>query len=45
MKRKNYEKPTMDVVEVNHQQHLLTGSDSVSATMDGTWDEETIPEP
>ncbi len=42
MKKKYfYEKPTMQVVQLQQQQHLLAGSD-VSATMDGTFTEETI---
>ncbi len=41
MKRKEYERPTMQVVEVKQQPQLLAGSD-VSATMNGTWEEEDI---
>ena len=41
MKKKEYERPTMQVVELKQQQHLLAGSD-VSATMDGTFTEETL---
>jgi hypothetical protein len=41
MKRKKYERPTMDVVEVKQQAQLLAGS-QVNATMNGTWEEENI---
>ena len=41
MKRKEYESPTMDVVEVKQQPTLLAGS-QVNATMNGTWEEEDI---
>ena len=41
MKKKEYLSPTVDIVELNHQQHLLAGSD-VSATMNGTFTEETL---
>ena len=41
MKRKKYEVPTMDVVEVKQQATLLAGS-QVNATMNGTWEEEDI---
>ena len=41
MKKKEYQSPTIDVVELKQQQHLLAGSD-VSATMDGTFTEETL---
>ena len=48
MKRKDYQKPTMKVVQLKHQSHILAGSatGNVSATMSGTftetdgWDEE-----
>ena len=41
MKRKDYERPTMQVVEIQQQQ-LMTGSTSgnVNATMNNTWTEE-----
>ena len=32
----------MDVVEVKQQAQLLAGSEQVSATMNGTWEEEDI---
>ena len=41
MKKKEYLSPTVDVVELKQQQHLLAGSD-VSASMPGTFDEETL---
>lgn len=46
MKKKMYEKPTMQVVKLKQQQPLLTGSATgdVNATLynDGTWTEEDI---
>ena len=41
---KKYEKPTMQVVELQQQAHLLAGSSQaeVNATMSGTWTEEDI---
>lgn len=44
-KRKFYVKPSMKVHELKQRAQLLQASASVSATMNGTWDEETIPEP
>ena len=41
MKKRDYLSPTIDVVELKQQQHLLAGSD-VSATMNGTFTEETL---
>ena len=41
-KKKEYEKPSMQVFELKQQPQLLVGSDSVNATMTGTWEEETI---
>ena len=41
MKRKNYEKPTMLVVELRQTGMLMT-SGQVQATMNGTWEEEDI---
>ena len=41
MKRKKYEVPAMEVVELKQQQTLLAGS-QVNATMNGTWEEEDI---
>ena len=46
MKKTNYERPTMKVVQLKHRTSLLVGSEvtatSVSATMNGTWTEEDI---
>jgi len=44
MKRKDYQKPTMQVVKLQHQAHLLQASVSgqVNATMDSTWEEENL---
>ena len=43
MKRKNYERPTMQVVQLKHTGMLMTsGGNNVSATMNDTWEEETI---
>ncbi len=44
MKRKDYLKPTMQVVKLQQQAHLLAGSSQaeVQATMSGTWTEEDI---
>ena len=44
MKRKNYERPTMQVVKLQHQAHLLQASvnGQVNATMESTWEEEDI---
>ena len=43
MKRKDYEKPTMKVVKLQHTGMLMT-SGQVGATManDGLWEEEDI---
>ena len=37
MKRKDYEKPTMNIVKLQHQTHLLAGSAGVD---DYTWHDE-----
>ena len=44
MKRKNYKRPTMQVVKLQHQAHLLQASvnGQVNATMESTWEEEDI---
>ena len=44
MKRKVYQEPTMKVVRLEQQYHILAGSASgdVTATMNGTFDEEDI---
>ena len=41
MKRKEYEKPAMQVVEVKQTGMLMT-SGQVDATMNNVWDEEDI---
>jgi hypothetical protein len=41
MKRKNYERPTMKVVKLQHHGMLMT-SGQVQATMNGTWEEEDL---
>ena len=40
--KKMYEKPSMKVFKLRQKPRLLVGSDSVKATMTGTWEEETI---
>ena len=44
MKKKEYERPTMQVVQLKQQQQLLAGSvnGDVNATMIDTWTEEDI---
>ena len=46
MKKKDYQKPTMKVVKLQHRTHLLQASGQasgqVSATMSGTFTEEDI---
>ena len=44
MKKKEYERPTMQVVQLKQQPQLLAGSvpGDVNATMNGTFEEETI---
>lgn len=44
MKRKDYEKPTMQVVKYESTAELLVASGEVNATMDNVWDEEDIDE-
>ena len=41
MKKKQYEKPSIEVVVLKQTGMLMT-SGQVDATMDGTWTEETI---
>ena len=36
MKRKNYEKPTMQVVQLRHQSHILAGSPYETTGTGGT---------
>jgi hypothetical protein len=45
MKKKEYEKPSLEVVELKQQPQLLqssVNSGDVNATMNGTWEEEDI---
>ena len=42
MKKKDYQKPTMQVVKLQHQPQLLAGSVQTSATMSTVWEEEDI---
>ena len=42
MKKKDYQRPTMQVVMLQHQAHLLQASGQVNATMNSTWVEENI---
>ena len=44
MKKKDYQRPTMQVVKLQHQAHLLQASvnGQVNATMNSTWEEEDI---
>lgn len=45
MKKKNYEKPSSEVVELKQQTSLLQASikiEEVDATMEGVWQEEDI---
>ena len=44
MNKKDYQKPTMKVVKLQHQAHLLQASvnGQVNATMESTWEEEDI---
>ena len=42
MKRKDYQKPTMNIVKLQQQTRLLQASGQVNATMNSTWEEENI---
>ena len=42
MKKKSYEKPTMEVVKLQHQAQLLQTSGDVNASMPNPWEEETV---
>ena len=42
MKRKDYEKPTMKVVQLKYRAQLLQASGQVQATMSSNWEEEVI---
>lgn len=44
-KKRPYQQPRTQVVELRVTNQLLAGSVSTSATMDGTWTEETIAPP
>ena len=47
MKKRNYEIPTMKVVQLHHRTHLLQASvtaTGVSATMNGTFTEQDVDE-
>ena len=43
MKKKKYEVPTMDVVEVKQQAQLLAGSNGQAGVQDYNWNNE-VPE-
>ena len=40
MKRKDYQRPTMEVVQLQHQTHLLAGSGEGSFSEDGPSEED-----
>ena len=40
MKRRNYQKPTMQVIELQHHTMILAVSTGASATMSVTYEEE-----
>ena len=43
MNKKDYQKPTMKVVQLQHTQMLMvSGENNVNATMNSTWQEEDI---
>ena len=42
MKKKDYLKPTVQVVKLNHQQHLLAGSTGGAGVQDLNWND--VPE-
>ena len=42
MKRKKYEKPSAEVVKLQQKEALRQASGDVNATMNTTWEEETI---
>ena len=44
MKKKDYQKPTMEIVQLQQQSHLLQASASsqVNATMNDEWEEEDL---
>ena len=40
--KKKYEKPSMKVFPLRQKPRLMVGSETVTATMNGTWTEEDI---
>lgn len=40
MEKKNYQKPSMKVLELRHKNHLLIGSGSMSRGFGGGWNNE-----
>ena len=40
--KKMYEKPSMQVFPLRQKPRLMVGSETVTATMNGTWTEEDI---
>ena len=40
--KRTYVRPAMKVYPLRHKPKLLVGSDTVRATMDGTWQESDI---
>ena len=42
MRKKQYLRPSVEVVELRHQQHLLAGSDVSAGVQDFNWN--TVPE-
>ena len=42
MKKKQYQKPTMNIVKLQQQTHLLQASGQVNATMDNEWEDVDI---
>ena len=41
MKRKNYERPTMKVVKLQHRSNILTGSPANASVQNYDWNNET----
>ena len=42
MKKKQYERPTMQVVQLKQRSQILAGSEQVNATMSTEWEETDI---
>ena len=42
MRKKLYEKPTMNIVKLQHHAHLLQASGQVNATMNNEWEDVDI---